>query len=147
MLPGFDESLQIVEGRGRMRHQQLLQKHQHRHRDEIALRVVRQLRVEVRVDGERRVGGHQDGVTVRRRLRHRVGGEDGVRARPVLDHHRLSPHRGELVGELPRHDVDAAARGIGDHDAHRLGRPGVHSETGERKGEGDERFHGVAMIS
>jgi hypothetical protein len=134
-----------------MRHQQLLQQHQHRHRREIALRVERQLLVEVRVDGEGGIRGHEDGVAVGRALRHGVGGDDGIGARLVLHQHRLAPGLRQPLGDLARHDVDAPARGIGDDDAHRLGGPGLRvrggGETGEQGEQQADGFHGALMIS
>ena len=65
-------------------------------------------------------------------------------ARLVLDHHRLPPALREPVGDLARHDVDAAARRIGDHDAHRLAGPAlrVGSETGETQENRKQKPHG-----
>ena len=138
-----DQLLERIRRQRRIRHQELLQQHKHRQRDEVALRVVRQLGVKMRVDGERRVGGEEHRGAVGRALRHRLGREDRVRARLVLDDDGLSPYTGELLRELARHDVDAAARRIGDDDAHRLAGPAlrVRAERKAGKKEGEAQSH------
>ena len=41
------------------------------------------------------------------RIEHSGDGEEGVATGAVLDHNRLAPFRGELVGQQPGRDVDA----------------------------------------
>ena len=43
------------------------------------------------------------------RVDHRGDRDEGVAARPVLDHHRLTPLGRQLVGKHARGDVDAGA--------------------------------------
>ena len=98
IVPGFAfasaiSSGSVFAGSAGLRDQQLLQQHQHRHRDEVALRVEGQLGVEVRIDREGRVGRQQHRVAVRRDFATASVGEDGVRAGLVLHHHRLAPVR------------------------------------------------------
>ena len=72
------------------------------------LRLIGQLGVDERMRGEGRGRRHQEGMIVIRR-QERIDRDDGVAARPVLDHDRLAPFGRELVGEQARGDVDAAA--------------------------------------
>ena len=127
-----DQFRQAVRGQRRVRDQELVQQHEHGRRDEIAPCIVGQLAVEVRVDRESGVGGHEDGVPVGRALGDGIRGDDGVRAGLVLHDDGLAPGRLQLVGELARHDVDAAAGRVGDDDAHRLRRPRLAEGRGEQ---------------
>jgi hypothetical protein len=134
-----------------MREQELLQQDEHRHRSEVALGVVRELGVEMRIDREGGVGGHQHRVAVGCGARDRVGGDDGVGAGLVLDHHRLSPLTRQLLRDLAREHVDAAAGRIGDDDAHRLRGPRLRldarGETEEEESDRALQSHGAQMIS
>ena len=133
VLREADQLRQICCRQRRIRDQELLQQHEHRDWREVALGVVRQLRIQVRVDGERGIGGEEHAVGVRWRFCDRIGGDDGVRAGPVLDHDGLCPGSGQLLRELAAEHVDAAAGWIGDDDANRFRRPGL------RRGRGCER--------
>ena len=72
-----------------------------------------------------------------------VGGGDRAAARTVLHHDRLSPPRREPVGELPREDVDAAARRVGDDDPHLADGVGL-ARSQPRGAGGEERESGEA---
>ena len=109
------------------RHAGVDHQHQRRHGDavdhgQVLLRVVRQLGVEELV-GHQRVGQAQhDGVAIGRRLGHRVGADDAGRARLVVDHHRLTQLRRQLLPDHARHHVGGAT-GLEGHDhLDRLGR-------------------------
>ncbi len=85
------------------------------------LRVVGHLLLEqMMIDRDLARRGHQQGVTVGRRLRDRVGGDHRAGAGAVLDDDRLSERRFHRLAQQPRHDVDAAAGGIADKDADRM---------------------------
>ena len=73
------------------------------------MRVVRQLRVQARVDGERTAIGQQDRVAVGRGLRDRIDAHDAVRARLVLDDDRLAHLLAHLLRERARGEVGRAA--------------------------------------
>ena len=55
-----------------------------RDRHEVALRVIREILVQTRVHGDRRIRGDEERVTVGRRLRRRFGADVAARARPVI---------------------------------------------------------------
>src|SRR6185312_5621431 len=80
---------------------------------------------------------HHEGVAVGRRLQHRVGPGDAVRARSVLDEDVLSPGFGELLRELPADDVGAAARRVGNDDSNGLRRE-LRVRGGREQNTGDE---------
>ena len=66
-----------------------------------------------------RVGAHQQRVAVGRRLMNRRGGDDAIRARPVVHHHRGVPDHAQLVRNDAGQQVGGAARRKSDHDANR----------------------------
>ena len=104
-----------------------------RHRDQVLRRIERQLGVERRVVGVRRVGGDQEGVAVGRRLGDDLRADDGVGAGLGIDHHLLAEPRRQRIGDHPHHGVDRAARIERHDDAHRLGRPGRLGPRDERR--------------
>jgi hypothetical protein len=53
----------------------------------------------------------QQRVAVRRRLRHRIGGDRSARAAAVLHHHRLAERLGDLAADEARDEVGRAAGG------------------------------------
>ena len=66
---------------------------------------------------------HEDGVAIGRRLGDRVGAQRRAGARLVLDHERGAERFRQRFTEDTGDDVGAAAWSIGDHNAHRPGRP------------------------
>ena len=125
---------------------------QQRHRLEVALRVVGEVRVDHRVHRHGAVVRHQQRVAVGRRLRRRLGADDHGGARAVLDHHRLAPELGELGRHHPRGGVDrAAGRGRHDdaHGAVGIALRGGRRRRGERRERGDQRAaaNGVAGMA
>ena len=128
-------------------------------RREVVQRVVGQALVEVLVHHQRRVDCHEQGVAIGRRFGGRLRADDGVGARPVLDHDRLAPVLAHLLADHPRHDVRRTAGGKRHDDPHRAVRKvtgvGVGSflcgrragGKGARQGERSERccgFHGIS---
>src|SRR5215203_430836 len=77
--------------------------------------------IEALVDGERRWRSRQERVAVR------LGTGDDLctdilrGAWPVLDHHRLTPFGGELIGDNAWEAIGGGARRDRDDDAHRSG--------------------------
>ena len=80
-----------------------------RDRRKVLFRVVRQLLEETGI-GDEVIGHHEQRVAVRRRLRREIGGNDGPRARPVVDDDLLAPVVGQLGRDGARHHVGKAAR-------------------------------------
>ena len=109
------------------------------HRHEVLLRVVGKLGVKPRVERDVRQRPQQQRVAVGRRLGHRLGADQGAGAGAVLDHHRLTQQRAELVGNLSRDAVEAAAGRL-RHDEFQ--RP-VRKVLGARR-RGQRRQHGHA---
>ena len=88
------------------------------HRAIQALRVEWQP-VEVRVDRDFSRRGHEKGVAVGRRGGGDLRADKAVCARPVLDHERLAEQRPDLLAELAREEIDAAAGRVRHDDADR----------------------------
>ena len=80
-----------------------------RDRREVAHRIVRQRRVEARIDGDR-VARHQQRVAVGRRLDGTLDRDVAAAAGRILDHDRLAPACGELLGKQSRRNVRRARR-------------------------------------
>jgi hypothetical protein len=93
-----------------------------RHRREVGHRVVRHLRVQARIGGERPRIAQPDRVAVGRGLRDH--GDAGVArlAGAVLQHHGLAQPLGERRLQHARDRVGRAPRGERDDEADRLGR-------------------------
>jgi len=89
-------------------------------RGEALLRVIAQVLVEPRVDGERGVGGHQQRVAVRPGAGHEV--RAGDRGGAGLHHHRLAQALAQFLADDARHQVGHAARGIRHDQADGLAR-------------------------
>ena len=110
----------------------------HRHRREVARRRVRELRVGRRVHRHRAGRSHQQGVAVGRRLGDELDRDDRLRARPVLDDHRLPEALGQLRREQARDEVVAAAGRVADDDPDRLRRVVLRRRAGcEGRGRGE----------
>jgi hypothetical protein len=85
-----------------------------------------------------RADHHHQRMPVGRALRHLVGPDQAVRAGLVLDDHRLSEGRRELLADEPGHRVGDTAGRVGHDDAdrpRRVGlRQGVARTTRRRQG-------------
>ena len=88
------------------------------HHRVVAHRIERQV-LEQRDADRGAVGDQPDGVAVRRRVDHGVGGADAAGAGHVLDHEALAELVAELLGDEARGDVGDAARPERQHDLHR----------------------------
>ncbi len=111
-----------------------------RDRPEI-VRVVRHLRHQERMRGERRGRRVEQRVIVLGTDKG-VDGDDGVAAGAVLDHDRLLPFRGQLVGDQTRGDIGAAAGAERHNEADRPLRPALGLRLGGRprcEGGGDHK--------
>ena len=129
-------ALEVVERRVGLGHDQDGAERDQRHRDQVLGRIERQLGVERRVVGVRRVGGDQEGVAVGRRLRDDLRADDGVGAGLRIDQHLLAELRRQRIGDHPHQGIDRAARIERHDDAHRLGRPSRLRPRREWRGEG-----------
>src|SRR5204862_1301963 len=85
----LDQLLHAVRRERRVRHQNERPRGDVDDGREIAHRVVRQLRIQVRRDGDRRIRGEEQGVAVGGRLGDVIGAYGAARAGAVLDHDRL----------------------------------------------------------
>src|SRR6185295_10822653 len=103
------------------------------HRDEILLRVVVQLLVDVLVGGDHRTRGKEQRVAVGRGARRLRGADAAARAAAVLDDYLLAPDLAQLLAEEARRDVGRTARGKGNDETHRLLRPGLRRRSGAEK--------------
>ena len=113
----------------------------HRHRDEIAHRVIGQLGDQRRVGDVGDVDERQR-VPVGRRLRHQLGGDDRARAGAVLDHELLPERFGELRRHRARHGVGRAARRHADQHLDRLGRESLDERLDRDEKQSErERLH------
>src|SRR5579872_7384720 len=105
---------------------------------EVAQRLVAERRIEREVRGQRRVGGEQKRVAVRRRLGDHLGADAAAGAGTVDDHHRLAPRLAQAVAELARQNVDGAARRVRHHDLNgALGIFGVRRCRGRQQTRGE----------
>ena len=76
-------------------------------------------------------------MTVRRRACHEFGAENAGATGTVFDQERTAGLFGQLLRELPRYGVDAAAGGVGDDDPHRTRGPALRQGGRcEREGAG-----------
>src|SRR4029077_2036188 len=92
----------------------------------------------MRGDGDRRVGGEQQRVAIRRALRRDIGADGAARAAADLDHDRLVPHLRELDRHDASVDVGRSTRRKGDDHPDGLGRVTL-GERGQRGGRDAER--------
>jgi hypothetical protein len=90
-----------------------------RDRNDVALRVVRQRRVDQRVHRERRGVAHEQRMPVRRRGPHLAERDDAGSAGLVLDDHRLVPLAAQVLRDRARDDVGTDADRVRHDDAHR----------------------------
>ena len=101
--------------------------------DEILQRVIGQLGVHRRVIGMRR-GVDQQGVAIRRRLRHQGRADSAAGTGPVLGQHLLPPGVRQLGRQRTPDDVGRAAGGERNDQAYRL--VGKSGRGGLRHGRG-----------
>ncbi len=101
---------------GRGRHDDRLRRHA-RDRLQVAQRIEPRIGVHQLRD-DHRVGGDQHVVAVRLDVGDVASRDQSGRAAAVLDHDGLPQHRAQLVGEQPRHRVDAATRREAHDQAH-----------------------------
>ncbi|MNV69798.1 hypothetical protein D3C71_1627250 [compost metagenome] len=73
-------------------------------------------------------------MSVARRLGRGRRADDGARAGPVVDDHRLLPAIGQPLRHDARQDVSHPAGGIRHDDLHRLGRKVLHRLRLRREG-------------
>ena len=95
------------------------------HRVEVAHRIVRQIALQVGVDGVRGDGGEKQRVAVGGRARRELGADGAAGAGAVVDDDLLAVGGAELLRDEARQHVVAAAGGKGDDEAHRLRRVGL----------------------
>jgi len=145
-LPRERNQLLDVSRRKRAPHEQNLITHrQHRHRREIALPVVGHALVQRCGDGQRAVGREVERIAVRLRMRRKLGPDQAASARPIVDHHLLSPDAGELVAKKTRQQVAAAPGRIGHDEADRPGGKILRRSSldwRKRQGERDDQRDG-----
>jgi hypothetical protein len=94
------------------------------HADEILQRVVAGL-LDVGQHGELADEAEQQGVAVRRRLRHEGGADGASRPGTVLHDELLPEPLAELLGDVPSHVVVAASGRCRHDDPHGLRRVGL----------------------
>ena len=116
----------------RMHHQNIGHARHPRHRREAFDGVIRQSRVERRIDSQRANMAHQQGVTVRRCLGRLVGTQAAASAGYVVDDDSLPPGFGQFLSDRTGQDVGAAARGKGHDKANRFA--GVNRSRSRRLG-------------
>ncbi|MNS99637.1 hypothetical protein D3C72_1340450 [compost metagenome] len=131
-----DEFLGALDRAGRADHQDHREAAQQRHRSQVLARVVGERFVQHRVEHQRAVVGRQHGIAVGGRARRLGRADGGIAARLVVHHHRLADLGRQPLADGARQEVRAAAGGVGDDPADRLGRVGV---GGMRGGGGQHR--------
>ena len=134
-------------GRGRVDREHAGRVGERGDRRKVALDVVGQLLEQRRVDGDLAERRDEEGVAVGRRLGDGRHPDEAVAAGPVLDDHLLAPRFRELLPDDARGDVGDPARRERDHEADRLGGPGLRGGGGEggEEGAGDEADEGHAV--
>jgi hypothetical protein len=101
-------------------------------RREIAQRVERHAAVEMWIDRDLAVRKQPYRVAVGRRLGDQLGGDVAVRARPVLDDHRLAERLRQLLRQHARRDVGRAAGRDRNDEADRARRKLGEGDAGRR---------------
>ena len=110
----FDQRLEVCCGQISAADQKTRNPCHHRDRREVGDRIVRQCRIERRVDGVA-TEANQQRISVRRRLRHRGGGQVATRSGPVLDQDRLFQRSCHRFRNETRDCVCGAAGRCADH--------------------------------
>ena len=113
-----------------MHHQGLADADETGDRDEILGRIVRQLAIEIGIDGEGVLRRQQQRVAIGRRPCDRRRSDLIVGAALVLDHNRLPPFLGQPLRHGTRDHVGRSARRQGYDDGDRLGRIGLGMRGG-----------------
>ena len=122
-----------------MHHQRLADADETGDRDEILRRIVRQLAIEIGIDGEGVLRGQQQRVAIGRRPCDRRRSDLIVGAALVLDHNRLAPFLGQPLRHGARDHVGRSARRQGHDDGDRLGRIGLGMRGGREQADTCER--------
>src|SRR6476660_493266 len=102
-----------------MTHEHVIGNADARDRRKIIDRVVRQLRIEARVDAMRARGAHDQRVTIGRTFGHNLGADYAVRTGAIVDDHLLSPRFSELVADRARYEIGGTAGCERYNDAYR----------------------------
>ena len=118
----LDELLHRCRGDFRIHQQHVRDRGDHAHRHELR-RVVPELRIEQPVDHQRRRRRGEQRVAVGLGLVRRGRADVAGGARPVVDDHRLAPLLRQLLADVARQQIGAAAGRERHDDAHRLLRP------------------------
>ncbi len=139
-----EELGQRLRGHGRMRHEQQSCVAELGDRREVAQRVERQLRDQVRIDDQRAVEAEQQRVAVGRRRGHRLRADGAAGAGPVVDDHLLAEPRAERVGDGAHAAVGEAAGRVGHDDADRPVRE-RRLRDGRRRGGGQGERRGGGL--
>ena len=103
-------------------------------RRRVAQKIEIEMLIKRGVDGVR-TGHQQQRVTVGRRLHHRLGGDVGAGAWPVVDDELLAELFGQPFRRQPRHGVGGAARRKAAQDMHRTRRIGVGARQARHNGQ------------
>ena len=110
-----------------------------RDRHEILERIVGELAVEERIHHQRAVDRHQQRVAVGRRLRHRLGADDGVRSRPVVDDDLLAQILAHLLADEPAEEIGGPAGRERDHQRDLPRRIGLRRRRAKQKQQSKRR--------
>ena len=105
-----------------MHDKQFRHRDRHRHRREVAIEIVRQLVVKIRIEREHRAAREIKGVAVGRRLRDVLGSEDAAGAGTVVDDDLLAGHLRQLLGNRAAENIRRTAGRKADDEANRLAR-------------------------
>jgi hypothetical protein len=123
-------------------------------RRKILARVVADIGIEGRIDGERSGATEAERIAVGRRARHLPGRDRAAGAAAVLDHDLLAERRSHGIGDDARHGVVAAACGVGDDESDGAGREFLRVEPRRadahqehRDSEGLPGHHQIASLA
>ncbi len=101
-----------------MHQQHVLARRHQADRRKIGARVIADIGVDRRIDGER-AGGDQQRVAVRGRADDLAGRDGAAGAAAILDHHRLAQGGAHFLGDHAGDQVVAAARRVRHHESDR----------------------------
>jgi hypothetical protein len=129
-----------------------------RDRNEVGERVIGQLLIEPGVEHDVAQAAHEQGITIGRRIDHRLRADDGPRAGPVLHHDALAQPLRELVREQAADDVVTARWSDRHDDLHRAIGIGLRAGGRRRGDQGAEReqhdgqrrrakWHDISLVS
>ncbi len=137
-----DQLAQVIEGQVLARHQGVAVGHGQAHGLEVAQTVVRQIRIQARVQGQIGDRAHQEGVPVGCRLGDQLGAHQRAGAGAVFHHGPRTQSFAQAIGQQPPHHIKAAARRLRHHHPQRLAREGLgpgrsgRQPTQETQGQG-----------